>query len=110
MSVRKVPGKTEGSLEGNHDNPVSGTHQAPSYWEPQWREAQILTKIASREKGGLGAKNNYNYCTQKQREQNDWLLWKHCKITKALLNPEIDPHTISEGETAGQHCLAFDLA
>ena len=44
MSVRKVSGETEGSLEGNHDNPVSGTHHAPSHWEPQWRNAQTLTK------------------------------------------------------------------
>ena len=43
-------------LEGNHDNPESGTHQAPSHREPQWKEAQILTKTASREEGGLGAK------------------------------------------------------
>ena len=74
-------------LEGNHDNPESGTLQAPSHWEPQQREAQILTKTASREEEGLGAKNNRNYCTQ-----------KHCKITKALLNPETAPHTISEGD------------
>ena len=35
MSVEKVPGQTEGmaqaSLEGNHDNPVSGTHHAQSH-------------------------------------------------------------------------------
>ena len=58
MSVRKVPGETEGSLEGNHDNPVSGTHQAPLYWEPQWTNAQILTK-KNIQRGGhwrLGAK------------------------------------------------------
>ena len=75
-------------LEGNHDNPESGTHQALSHWERQWREAQLLTKTASREEGGLGAKNIHKYCTLKQRKQNDWLLRKHCKITKALLNPE----------------------
>ena len=56
-------------LESNLDNPESGTHQAPSHSEAQWREAQILTKTASKEEGGLGAKNNYNYCMQKQ---NDW--------------------------------------
>ena len=39
------------SLEGNHDNPVSGTHQALSYWEPQWKKVQILT-IKSIQKGG----------------------------------------------------------
>ena len=83
-------------LEGNHDNPESRTHQALSHWELQWREAQLLTKTESREEGGLGAKNIHKYCRLKQRKQNDWLLWKHCKITKALLNPETDPHTISE--------------
>ena len=35
MGVRKVPGETErelqASLKGNHDNLVSGTHQAPSH-------------------------------------------------------------------------------
>ena len=48
MGVGKVPAETEGSCrwvqEGNHDNPVSRNHQAPSHWEPQWRNAQILTK------------------------------------------------------------------
>ena len=60
----------------------------PSQREPQWKEVQILTKTASRQEGGLGAKNNYNYCMQKQHQ---------CKITKALLNPEAAPHTINEG-------------
>ena len=35
MGVGKVSGQTEemvqASLEGNHDNPVSSTYQAPSY-------------------------------------------------------------------------------
>ena len=99
MGVGKVPDEAEGGvqaiLEGNHNNPESGTHQAPSHWEPQWKEAQILTKTASREEGGLGAKNNDNYSMQKQSEQNDWLLQKRCKITKALPNPKTAPHTIS---------------
>ena len=99
MGVGKVPDEAEGGLqailEGNHDNPESGTHQAPSHWEPQWKEAQILTKTASREEGGLGAENNDNYSVQKQSGQNDWLLRKRCKITKALPNPKTAPHTIS---------------
>ena len=60
MGVGKVPDETEAglqaSLEGNHDHPKSGTQQAPSHWEPQWKEAQILTKKASREEGGLVVK------------------------------------------------------
>lgn len=58
MSVGKVPGKTEGmaqsSLEGNHDNLVSGTHQAPSYWVEKCTDTYQKTP---RGKGGLGAKN-----------------------------------------------------
>ena len=58
MGVGKVPGETEGShktskLEGNHDNPVRGIHQAPSHWEPQWRNVQILIEnIQSEGKAG----------------------------------------------------------
>ena len=59
MGVGKVPeeavGRPQAILEGNHDNPESGTHQALSQWEPQWREARVLTKTASKEEGGLGA-------------------------------------------------------
>ena len=35
--VGKMPGGTEpwAPLEGNHDNPMSGTQQASSHWEPQ---------------------------------------------------------------------------
>ena len=55
MGVGKVPDETEAglqaSLEGNHDHPKSGTQQAPSHWEPQWKEAQILTK-KSIQRGG----------------------------------------------------------
>ena len=43
MAVVKVPGETEGAVrEPNHENPVDGNHQAPSHWEPQWRNSQIL--------------------------------------------------------------------
>ena len=55
MGVGKVPDETEAglqaSLEGNHDHPDSGTHRAPSHWEPQWKEAQILIKM-SIQRGG----------------------------------------------------------
>ena len=39
-------------------------------------------------------KNGLSYGAQRQREQNDWLLGKHCKITKALLKLKTGPHTI----------------
>ena len=73
-------------LEGNHDNPESSTHQAPSAKQhPERRE-------------DWGQKNNYDHYTQKQYEQNDWLLRKRCKITKALLNPKTAPYPISGGD------------
>ena len=62
------------------------------------KRRRYLPKRASREEGGLGAVNNYNYCTQKQHEQNDWLLQQRCKITKALLNPKSTPHAITDGD------------
>ena len=43
----------------------------------------LIPKRASREEGGLGTKNNYNYCMY-------YYMWQHCKITKALLNPKTD--------------------
>ena len=62
MGVGKVSGETErelqASLKGNHDNLVSGTHQAPSHWEPQWRNAQILIKTNIQGKERLGAKKS----------------------------------------------------
>lgn len=58
MSVEKVPGQTEGmaqaTLKGNHDNPVSGTHQALSHWVEKCTDIYQKT---SRGKGGLGAKS-----------------------------------------------------
>ena len=29
--------RTTSEREGNHENPVSGTHQAQKHWEPQWK-------------------------------------------------------------------------
>ena len=58
MKVGKVPGQTEGtaqaSLERNHDNPVSGTHQAPSHWVETSTDTNQKT---FRGKEGLGAKS-----------------------------------------------------
>ena len=49
-------GGPQASLEGNHDNPVSGTHQAPSHWEPLWKKAQILSKKNIQSGGRVGGK------------------------------------------------------
>ena len=45
MSVGMVPEsmwKPPASAKGNHDNPVSGNHQAPSHWE-KLRKATLNT-------------------------------------------------------------------
>ena len=52
------------SLEGNHEHPVSDSHQAPSHWEPQWRNAQILTKGHPEGREGWD-QNSYSYCNQR---------------------------------------------
>ena len=46
----------QASLEGNHDNPVSGTHQVPSHWKIQWKKVQILTKKSIQRGGRVGGK------------------------------------------------------
>ena len=89
----------QASLEGNRDNPVRSTHQAPSHWEPQVKKgADTHLKEHPERREGWGRTNNCNYCTQKQRKQNYWPLRQHCKITKALLNAKTAPQTISGGD------------
>ena len=63
----KVPGETEGGgggqarLESSHDNPMSGTEQALSHRDLQWRNVQILTKTYPK-----GRKD----CEQKMQKQH----------------------------------------
>ena len=98
MGVGKVPGETEGShktskLEGNHDNPVRGIHQAPSHWESQWRNVQILIE---------------KYPEWREGWEPDWLKLLYAKTwakwltsVKALqkfLKPKTAPDMISDGE------------
>ena len=75
MGVGKVPGETErelqASLKGNHDNLVSGTHQAPSHWEPQWRNAQILIKTNIHRGGEAGGKKKLELLHMKAT----WVKW-----------------------------------
>ena len=75
MGVGKVPGETErelqASLKGNHDNLVSGTHQAPSHWEPQWRNAQILIKTNLQRGGEAGGKKKLELLHMKAT----WVKW-----------------------------------
>ena len=75
MGVGKVSGETErelqASLKGNHDNLVSGTHQAPSHWEPQWRNAQILIKTNIQRGGEAGGKKKLELLHMKAT----WVKW-----------------------------------
>ena len=75
MGVGKVPGETErelqASLKGNHDNLVSGTHQAPSHWEVQWRNAQILIKTNIQRGGEAGGKKKLELLHMKAT----WVKW-----------------------------------
>ena len=48
--------------EGNHNNPVSGTHQAPSHWEPRWKILYLLTKTHPEERKGW--EQNWRVATQ----------------------------------------------
>ena len=74
MSLGKVPGKMVGAsntgAEGNHDNPVSGNHQAPSHWqktvEPWYLphtyrkkgEGRAGSKVAKHRRKGKSARAN----------------------------------------------------
>ena len=113
MGVGKVPDEAEGGLqailEGNHDNPESGTHQAPSHWEPQWKEAQILPKTASREEGWLGAKNNDNYSIQSKVSKMIDSYESAVKSLRPCQTPR-PSHIQLVVKTAGQDCLMFNLA
>ena len=63
------------------------------------KENVPCTRNSDKTKGRSNtAKNNYNYCTEKQHEQFDWLLQKRYKITKTLLNLKTAPHTITGGD------------
>ena len=46
----------QASLEGNHENPMSSTHHAPSHWEPQCRCADTYQDKTSKGEGRLGQK------------------------------------------------------
>ena len=63
-----MPGETEGGwgggqarLESSHDDPMSGTEQALSHRDLQWRNVQILTKTYPK-----GRKD----CEQKMQKQH----------------------------------------
>ena len=55
MGVGKVPEDVEGGRKRSSKVTMT-THKAPSHWEPQWKEAQILTKPGPRAEGGMEAK------------------------------------------------------
>ena len=64
MSLGKVPegmvepDAIEPSKSGNHDNPVSSNHQAPSHWEQWNNDTYHILTLTGKRKGweGLGVK------------------------------------------------------
>ena len=68
MSLGKVPERMvepeaiEPNMWGNHDNPVSGNHQAPSHWE-QWNNYtyHVLTITGKRKGGRAGSESMENH-------------------------------------------------
>ena len=71
--------KLQASAQGNHDNLVSGNHQAPSHRKPLWRNAQILTKTHLREKRA-GGKNQLKLLHRKAT----WAKWLTSKSAVKL--------------------------
>ena len=59
----------QASLEGNHDNPVSGTHQVPSHWKIQWKKVQILTKKSIQRGSRVGEKKTSRNCFLRRNSQ-----------------------------------------
>ena len=60
----------QANLEGNHDNPVSGSLQAPSHWDLQWRNAHILTKKHPKGREGKAGSKNWATCKATACESN----------------------------------------
>ena len=73
MSLGKVPGKIaepraqEPSALGNHDNPVSSKHQAPSHCQNSG--TMILTSYLPEKEGGQGAKSPSTVETARMHER-----------------------------------------
>ena len=92
----------------NQDNPVSGTHQVPKDWKPQWKFFRYLPTPIQRE-GRAGSKKSLTQAQAKTTHAK-WL--DHQRSAVKMLGPwkslKAAPHTITT-ETAGQHCLAFNL-
>ena len=95
----------QASLEGNHDNPVSSTHEARSHWEHQWRNGQ---KNIQRGEGTWG-----KTAKATARKGNVSKMIDFCESAVQLLKPCYSlgpPHIRLVVETAGQHCLVFNVA
>ena len=76
----------QASAEGKHDNPVSCNHQAPSHWEPQWKNAQILTKTHPEGRESWGQKSAK--ATTHESNVGEMIdQQKCCKIAKAQDRP-----------------------
>ena len=73
----------QASAEGNNDNPVSSNHRAPSHWEPQWRNTQILTRTHPKGRESWGQKQ-----LKLLHRTATWAKWLTSKSAVKLLKPK----------------------
>ena len=87
----------QASLEGTHDNPMSGTNQALSHWDLHWRNAQILTK-----KHPKGRKDWAQKMRKQHRNMSKMIDYRKSAV-KNMLKPKVAPYSISDGD----RCLNY---
>ena len=89
---------------------AAATHPAPSLWQVSGNRNtyHILTKARGR--GGPGIKLQRELSESNNKTQMTWHPKLSCKPCGAPAQNPQPPRTRTLGDTAGQHCLAFNLA
>ena len=89
---------------------VAATHLAPSHWQVSGNTNTYCIVNKARGRGRPGIKLQ---CKLSDRN-NETQITRHprpsCKPCGAPAQDPRPPHTRTLGDTAGQHCLAFNLA
>ena len=89
---------------------AAATHPALSHWQVSGNTNtyHILTKARGR--GRPGIKSQRELSKSNNKTQMTWHPKPSCKPCGAPAQNPRPPHTRTLGDTAGQHCLAFNLA
>ena len=90
---------------------AAATHLAPSHRHTvsgNTNTYHILTKARGR--GRPGIKSQREVSESNNKMQMTWHWKPSCKLCGAPAQNPRPPHTGKLGDTAGQHCLAFNLA